>query len=151
MTTRQRETQRGTRSTLHYKWTLESARNMGCQMESGREDRSVLRGFCPFHKMRDGDQAARLEPGEHSDRGGHRFAPHYVQVGVKDAPVRAACGAVSTTGADGNGLTHSITAENGKFSMNAGTDPTPRWPPSSTTRSPPVPATSSAEKPTGPV
>ena len=56
----------------------ELARNMGCEMESVREDRSVLRGFCPFHKMRDGDKAARLEPGVHSDRGGHRSAAHYV-------------------------------------------------------------------------
>ena len=93
-------------------------------MESGREDRSVLRGFCSLHKMRDGDKAARLEPGGHSDRGAICLAGHYVRVGVKDAPVRAACGTVSTTGADGNGLTHSITAENGKFAMNAGTDPT---------------------------
>ena len=46
---------------------LELARNMGCQMELGREDRSVLRGFCPFHEMRDGNNAARLEPGEYSD------------------------------------------------------------------------------------
>ena len=90
MTTRQREEKKRTSSTLHYKRMLELAKNMGCQMESGREDRSVLRGFCPFHEMRDGNNAARLEPGEHSDRGGIGLAAHYVQVGVKDAPVRAA-------------------------------------------------------------
>ena len=43
-------TRKRTSPTLHYRKMLELAKEMGCQMEASREDRSILRGFCPFHE-----------------------------------------------------------------------------------------------------
>ena len=121
-----------------------------------RWSRAERTGACyaasaPFTKCGTATRPRGWNPEDIPTEGAICLAARYVQVGVKDAPVRAACGIVSTTGADDNGLTHSITAWNGKFAMNAGTGQTPLWPPASTARSPPAPATSSAEKPTGPV
>ena len=48
MTTREQHPPRAAAS--HYSKMLELANQMGCQLEVTQDDRSTLRGFCPFHE-----------------------------------------------------------------------------------------------------